>query len=73
LQARDLAAVSAAFGCSIDTLLLLNNDIPNATATIPPDASVCLIPDACLARAAQPVAHSFRDQDWFRSAHTQRT
>jgi hypothetical protein len=65
--------VSATFGCSIGTLLLLNNDIPNATATISPDASVCLIPDACLARAAQPAAQSFRDQDWFRSAHTQRT
>jgi hypothetical protein len=55
------------------TLLLLNNDIPNATATIPPDTPLCLIPDACLARAAQPAAQSFRDQDWFRSAHTQRT
>ena len=72
-QANTLADVSPSFGCSIDTLLLLNNDIPNATAPLPAAAPICIIPDACLARAAEQPPTSFRDEEWFRSSQTQRT
>ena len=71
-QGNTLADVSPSFGCSIDTLLLLNNDIPNATAPLPPFTPICIIPNACLAHAAQQAPTSFRDEGWFRTAQTQR-
>jgi hypothetical protein len=68
-QANTLADVSPSFGCSIVTLLLLNNDIPNATAPLPAAAPICIIPDACLARAAEQPPASFRDEELV-SQHT---
>ena len=51
---------------------MLNNDIRNASAPLPPAAPLCIIADACLSRAAQQSPASFREQDWYRSAQTQR-
>ncbi len=71
-QARTLADLSSTFGCHVDTLLMLNNDIRNASVAVPATTTVCIVPDACLARTALPAAASFRDQDWFRTSQTQR-
>jgi hypothetical protein len=74
-QARTLTDISSTFGCPIDTLLVLNNDMRNASAAVPVPAlsSLCILPDSCLARTAQPAAAGFRDQDWFRASQTQRS
>ncbi len=71
-QERTLADISSAYGCDVDTLLLLNNDIRNASLPVPPSTSVCVVPDPCRARSLQQPSASFRDQDWFRSAQTLR-
>jgi hypothetical protein len=51
---------------------MLNNDIRNASAALPAATSICIIPDACLARTTLHSTPSFRDQQWFRSSQTQR-
>jgi hypothetical protein len=71
-QARSLNEVAAQFGCRTETLLLLNNDMNNISAPLPPAASICVAPDSCLASTARESAASFRDQEWFRSSQTQR-
>jgi hypothetical protein len=57
----------------VQTLLLLNNDIRNASSPLPPAAPICIIADACLARSTAQSPSSFREQEWFRSSQTQRT
>ena len=71
-QARTLADISSTYGCDVATLLLLNNDIRNASVPVPPHTSICVVPDPCRARPLQQPAASFRDQDWFRSSQTLR-
>jgi hypothetical protein len=39
---------------------------------VPATTTVCIVPDACLARTALAAAAAFRDQDWFRTSQTQR-
>jgi hypothetical protein len=71
-QARTLADISSTYGCDVATLLLLNNDIRNASVPVAPHTSICVVPDPCRARSLQQPAASFRDQDWFRSSQTLR-